>query len=97
MNKYELIRLLSSETGVYVTEAERTVSVLLDLIERGLQEDGEVKLINFGIFRLRQGSARWGRNPQTGERIRILPRLRVSFLPSKRLRTKFSGLEKGND
>jgi DNA-binding protein HU-beta len=59
--------------------AERAVSAVLEGIEAGLQKDGEVQLIGFGTFRVKDRPAREGRNVKTGEKIKIKASKTVAF------------------
>jgi DNA-binding protein HU-beta len=60
-------------------EAERAVNAVLEAIEAGLQKDGEVQLIGFGTFKVKDHKARDGRNPGTGEKIKIKAYKSVAF------------------
>jgi len=59
--------------------AERALSAVLDGIEAGLQKDGEVQLVGFGTFRVKDRPAREGRNPLTGEKMKIKASRTVAF------------------
>ncbi|MDR2555402.1 MAG: HU family DNA-binding protein [Fibromonadaceae bacterium] len=59
--------------------AERALNAVLGGIEAGLQKDGEVQLIGFGTFRVKDRPARDGRNVKTGEKIRIKASRTVAF------------------
>jgi DNA-binding protein HU-beta len=59
--------------------AERALSAVLEGIEAGLQKDGEVQLIGFGTFRVKDRPAREGRNVKTGEKIKIKASKTVAF------------------
>ena len=71
MNKTELVEVVSSKAGVTKTEAQKVVPATLDAIVQGVVADGKVILPGFGTFETRQRSARNGRNPRTGEVIKI--------------------------
>jgi len=59
--------------------AERALNAVLGGIEAGLQKDGEVQLIGFGTFRVKDRPAREGRNVKTGEKIKIKASRTVAF------------------
>ncbi|MDR1830005.1 MAG: HU family DNA-binding protein [Candidatus Fibromonas sp.] len=59
--------------------AERAVDAVLEAVEIGLQKDGEVQLIGFGVFRVKDRPARDGRNVKTGEKIKIKASKTVAF------------------
>jgi DNA-binding protein HU-beta len=59
--------------------AERAVHAVLGAIERGLQADGDVQLVGFGTFEVKQRAARLGRNPQTNVPMEIAASTSVGF------------------
>lgn len=71
MNKTELVEVVSSKAAVTKAEAQKVVTATLDAIIEGIVADGKVILPGFGTFETRQRSARNGRNPRTGETIKI--------------------------
>jgi len=73
--------------------AERALNAVLGGIEAGLQKDGEVQLIGFGTFRVKDRPARDGRNVKTGEKIRIKASRTVAFKVGAAL--KASATKKG--
>ncbi len=82
MNKQELIQevLGNADAGIETkAAAERAVNAVIDAIEAGLKKDGVVQLIGFGTFQVKERSARKGRNPKTGEEIKIKATKTVSF------------------
>lgn len=82
MNKQDLIAavLANKEAGVETkAAAERALNAVIDAIEEGLKKDGVVQLIGFGTFQVKERSARKGRNPKTGEEIKIKATKTVSF------------------
>ena len=83
MNKTELVEVVSSKAGVTKTEAQKVVTATLDAIVQGVVADGKVILPGFGTFETRQRSARNGRNPRTGEVIKIKETKAPAFKPGK--------------
>ncbi|HTN93660.1 MAG TPA: HU family DNA-binding protein [Gallionella sp.] len=73
MNRKELIAALAAKTSVTKADADRQVLALIEIISKTLEEGGKINLNGFGIFEVRERSARIGRNPRTGETIRIKP------------------------
>ena len=71
MNKVELVEKVSSKAEITKAEAAKVVNATLESITEGLQADGKVVLIGFGTFETRQRAAREGRNPRTGDKIKI--------------------------
>ncbi|MCL2102063.1 MAG: HU family DNA-binding protein [Fibromonadales bacterium] len=80
MKKPDLVEKVRDLAGLESkAAAERAVSAVLDAIEVGLQKDGEVQLIGFGTFRVKDRPAREGRNVKTGEKIKIKASKTVAF------------------
>ena len=82
MNKQELIDaiLANKEAGIESkAAAARAVDAVLDGITAGIKKDGLVQLIGFGTFSVKERAAREGRNPLTGEKIKIKASKTVSF------------------
>lgn len=71
MNKTELIEVVSSKAEITKAEAGRVVNAVFDGIIEGLKSEGKVVLPGFGSFEVRKRTARTGRNPRTGEEIKI--------------------------
>ena len=82
MNKQDLVAavLADKEAGIETkAAAERAVAAVLAGIQEGIKKDGLVQLIGFGTFQVKERSARKGRNPKTGEEIKIKASKTVSF------------------
>lgn len=83
MNKLELIETVSSKAEITKAEAQRVVNAVFDAVTEGLVADGKVVLVGFGTFEVRSRTAREGRNPRTGEKIRISASKAPAFKPGK--------------
>ena len=83
MKNTDLVQVVSSKAGVTKTEAQKVVTATLDAIVQGVVADGKVILPGFGTFETRQRSARNGRNPRTGEVIKIKATKAPAFKPGK--------------
>ena len=83
MNKTELIEVVSSKAEVTKAEAAKVVNATFDAITEGLESDGKVVLVGFGTFEVRSRTARTGRNPRTGEAIKIEASRVPAFKPGK--------------
>ena len=82
MNKASLVELIlkNKEAGLESkASAERALSAVIEGIESGLKKDGMVQLIGFGTFKVKSRAARMGRNPKTGEAIKIKASKTVGF------------------
>lgn len=71
MNKLDLVSAVAEKAGITKREAEAAVNALVESIEQALRQGERVNLVGFGTFQVRERKPRVGRNPQTGEEIRI--------------------------
>ena len=85
MNKADLIEAVSAVTSTK-KEAGAAVECIIGAITKALKKKQEVTLIGFGTFGVRKRKARNGRNPQTGEKIKIKAKTVPIFRPGKALR-----------
>ena len=83
MNKGELIAFVQKELDETKAGAERCVNAVIDGIKKGVKKEKSVQVVGFGTFSIRKRAARTGRNPQTGETIKIKASKSVAFKPSK--------------
>lgn len=80
MNKQELIEFVQKAAGIETkVAATAAVNAVLDGITEGIKKGGPVQLIGFGTFSVKERAARKGRNPLTGESIKIKATKVVSF------------------
>ncbi len=71
MNKTELIEALAKETELSKAAAGRTLDALMDIITKTVAKKQDVQLIGFGTFKASKRAARTGKNPRTGEALKI--------------------------
>jgi nucleoid DNA-binding protein len=71
MNKTELIERIAEEAGVPTGEAQKHFGAFERVVTETLKGGEEVRITGFGKFSVRERSAREGRNPQTGEKMKI--------------------------
>ena len=83
MNKRELIETVSSKAEITKKEADIVVNATLDAIIEGLAAEGKVIIPGFGSFEVRNKTAREGRNPRTGEKMKIDAKRTPAFKPGK--------------
>ena len=91
MNKQDLIDaiLANKEAGIESkAAAARAVDAVLDGITAGIKKDGLVQLIGFGTFSVKERAAREGRNPRTGEVVKIKASKVPTFKAGKGLKDK---------
>ena len=87
MNKTELVESIQSTLGKDATKrcAEESLAAVLECIAKGVKKDGKVQLIGFGTFEVKKRAARMGRNPKTGEAMKIKASKTVGFKASSTL------------
>ena len=71
MNKTELIAEVAKKSNLSKAQAQKTIDATLEAIKGTLKKGKKVSLIGFGSFLVRKRKARLGRNPKTGETIKI--------------------------
>ncbi|HEY6018979.1 MAG TPA: HU family DNA-binding protein [Candidatus Paceibacterota bacterium] len=71
MNRQELIEALATKTGNTKADADRCIAALLEIVTATLKKGDNLALVGFGTFEVRKRAARAGRNPATGEAIKI--------------------------
>lgn len=86
MNKTDLVEVVVAETGVSKKQADAVISAALAAITSALKSGDKVSLIGFGTFEVKESAEREGRNPKTGETIKIAAAKKPSFSASKVLK-----------
>lgn len=71
LNKAGLIEALVKETDMSKAEAGRTINALVAIITKTVAKKEDVQLIGFGTFKATKRAARKGKNPRTGEALKI--------------------------
>jgi nucleoid DNA-binding protein len=87
----ELIARIVAENGVTKKLSSDLIRVLPEIIEAGLERDGEVKVPGLGTFRLKWVETRFARNLKTGEEVEVPAHSKVVFLPEKSLKEQVNG------
>ena len=87
MNKQELIDAVAAQTGASKAQTGETLDTLLEVIKKAVSKGDAVQLIGFGSFGSGKRAARTGRNPKTGETIKIPAAKTVKFTAGKAFRT----------
>jgi DNA-binding protein HU-beta len=86
MTRTELIAALAKETEMEKKETKIFLESLTTLVEKTLKKGGEVPLKGLGKFKVQKRKARMGRNPATGEPIKIPAKTVVKFTVAKSLK-----------
>lgn len=94
MNRKELIDALAAKTGSTKTDADRNIAGLIEIITATLKKGDNVALVGFGTFEVRKRAARAGRNPSTGEAIKIKASKAPAFKAGATLKAVVNGVKK---
>mgnify|MGYP002623581453 CR=1 FL=1 len=86
MNKVELIAAIAEKAGVSQKEASAVVKAFTETVTAELKADRKVQLVGFGTFEVSKRAARTGRNPQTGEAMKIAASKTPKFKAGKALK-----------
>lgn len=88
MTKADIIeRVYASSAGMSKKESADVVETVFETIKNTLERGEKIKISGFGNFEVKEKEERTGRNPQTGQEIKIAPRRVLTFKPSQVLRT----------
>lgn len=87
MTKAELVEKMAKDAGISKVAASKALNSFMEGVTKALKKkDGKVTLVGFGTFAKVRRKARKGRNPQTGDPIKIKARNVVKFRPGKVLK-----------
>jgi integration host factor alpha subunit len=95
LTKADLIDAVATEVELSKRQAGEIVDLILDEIKTALQKGDRVALTPFGSFVVRARKAREGRNPKTGEKIKIAARKVPAFVAGKSLKEAVGGVRGG--
>ena len=85
MTKKEIVKQISERIGLTQLKTKEIVQQTFDAIVDTLIEVGRIELRNFGVFEVKMRKARKARNPRTGERVDVEPKMVVTFKPGKEM------------
>ncbi len=86
MTKADLVEKVASEAEMTKKDAEQLVEIIFESIIGSLNKGEKIELRGFGSFRVRERNARQGRNPKTGEAVKIPAKRVAYFKPGKELK-----------
>ena len=86
MTKAELVERIAKDADVSKTSAERALNSFIGAITKSLKKGNKVTLVGFGTFSVSKRKARKGRNPRTGEPMKIAARKTPKFSAGKALK-----------
>jgi integration host factor subunit alpha len=90
ITKNDIAKFIYQEVGLSFSKSNEIVSAVFNEIIESLEKNEDVKISNFGTFKVRQKKARIGRNPKTKEEHIITARKSISFYASKKLKDKIN-------
>ncbi|MCB9963885.1 MAG: HU family DNA-binding protein [Rhodospirillales bacterium] len=94
MNKQDLIAQIAQEADISKQKAGVALDATLEAIRNSLKKGDDVRLIGFGTFSVAERAATEGRNPRTGEKIKIAASKQPKFKPGKELKEAVNGKKK---
>ncbi len=86
MNKTELIAAVAERAELTKKDAEKAVAAFTDIVAEELKKGEKVQIVGFGTFEVSERAAREGRNPQTGETMKIAASKAPKFKAGKALK-----------
>lgn len=86
MNKSELIKTLSEENDISIEEATLVVNTFVDQVKDSLLSGDRVEIRGFGSFKIKDYGGYTGRNPKTGEVVKVKPKCLPFFRAGKELK-----------
>ena len=86
MNKTELVAAIAEQTELSKKDAEKALKAFTDIVAEELKKGEKVQLVGFGTFEVSKRAAREGRNPQTGETMKISASKAPKFKAGKALK-----------
>ena len=86
MNKSELIEALTEETKLPLRDASAIANTILDAMSDALANGDSIEIRGFGSFVVKQYGAYYGRNPKTGDKIKVRPKKLPFFKVGKELK-----------
>ena len=87
MIKYDIVTRVVNRTGLSKTKAEMAVETVFETMKKAMERGERIELRGFGVFNIKPRKTGIGRNPRTGEEVRIPPGKAVRFKPGKELQS----------
>jgi DNA-binding protein HU-beta len=94
MNKTEFVEAIAKESGLTNADARKAVEAVITTVEKTLKKGDDIALTGFGKFSVSKRAARTGRNPQTGEAVKIKASKAPKFTAGAGLKTVVNGARK---
>lgn len=93
MNKAELIDIVAQEADLSKASAGRALDAAMAAITQAMKQGDSVSLVGFGTFAVGKRAARTGRNPKTGDVIKIKAAKVPKFRPGKGMKDEINGVK----
>ncbi|MBO5897662.1 MAG: HU family DNA-binding protein [Clostridia bacterium] len=90
MNKSQLIEAVAQNSGLKKSQAEAAVKAFTEAVTEALKAGDKVQLVGFGTFEVKVRGERTGRNPKTGETIKVPASKHPAFSASKALKDQLN-------
>ena len=90
MNKTELIAAMAEKANLTKKDAEEALKAFTEVVAEELAKGEKIQLVGFGTFEVSERSEREGRNPQTGEAMKIAASKTPKFKAGKALKDKMN-------
>ena len=91
MKKHELLAAISQEAEISKKDADKALAAAINAISKALADGDKIQLVGFGTFEVRERAARTGKNPRTGEMIKIAASKVPAFKAGKALKDVVNG------
>ncbi|MBO6138178.1 MAG: HU family DNA-binding protein [Lachnospiraceae bacterium] len=86
MNKTELVAAIADQAGISKKDAEKALKAFTETVAAQLKKGDKIQLVGFGTFEVTKRAAREGRNPQTGDVMKIAASKAPKFKAGKALK-----------
>ncbi len=86
MSKQQLVEMIAEKAGLTKADASRALDATMESVTEALKKGEKVSLVGFGTFATSKRPAREGRNPRTGETVKIAARTAVTFKAGSKLK-----------
>ncbi len=86
MTKANLVDYIAEKADLTKADANRALEAMLEGVQKGLKKEGKVTLVGFGTFTAKKRAARTGRNPRTGEAVKIAASVVPGFKAGSKLK-----------
>lgn len=86
MSKTDLVNYVAEETGLTKADASRALEAVISGVTEGLKKEGKVTITGFATFTAKKKEASTGRNPRTGETVKIPARVAATIKAGSKLK-----------